>query len=165
MAFVDTQDTERDGGALYYADGASYILANVFTLAWDYGTPMVLSDYAFSGYDQGPPGGGGNSIATPSAAPARGSARNAGRPSPVWSAGTTRPAAPVANWWSDGSNAIAFSRGSAAWVAINAESTPVTEDFSTGLRRHLLRRDQRGGRRRGLHGRHGHGDRGLARPR
>ncbi len=66
VAFVDTQDTERDGGALYYADGASYILANVFTLAWDYGTPMVLSDYAFSGYDQGPPGGGGNSIATPS---------------------------------------------------------------------------------------------------
>ena len=42
-------------------------------------------------------------------------------------------AAPVANWWSDGSNAIAFSRGSAAWVAINAESAPVTEDFSTGL--------------------------------
>ena len=42
-------------------------------------------------------------------------------------------AAPVGNWWSDGSNAIAFSRGSAAWVAINAESAPVTEDFSTGL--------------------------------
>jgi alpha-amylase len=41
--------------------------------------------------------------------------------------------APVANWWTDGDNVIAFSRGSAAWVAINAESAPVTETFSTGL--------------------------------
>src|ERR1039457_425896 len=41
--------------------------------------------------------------------------------------------APVANWWTDGSNASAFSRGSSAWVAINAESSPVTETFSTGL--------------------------------
>ena len=74
--------------------------------------------------------------------------------------------APVANWWTNGSNAIAFSRGSAAWVAINAENTPVTEDFSTGLPAgDLLRRDQRRGHRRGLHRRHGHGERGAARPR
>ena len=66
VAFVDTQDTERAGGALTYADGAQYILANVFLLAWDYGTPRVLSDYAFSRYDQGPPSAGGNAIATPS---------------------------------------------------------------------------------------------------
>jgi alpha-amylase len=134
VAFVDTQDTERDGGALSYADGASYILANVFTLAWDYGTPMVLSDYAFSSYNQGPPSAGGNGIATPSCG------------SGTWQCEERWPAiagmvgwhnaagtAPVANWWSDGSNAIAFSRGSAAWVAINAENAPVTEDFSTGL--------------------------------
>ena len=36
-------------------------------------------------------------------------------------------------WWTDGSNAIAFSCGSSSWVAINAESSPVTETFSTGL--------------------------------
>jgi hypothetical protein len=41
--------------------------------------------------------------------------------------------AAVANWWTDGSNAIAFSRGSSAWVAINAEAAPVTQTFSTGL--------------------------------
>ena len=134
VAFVDTQDTERDGGALYYADGASYILANVFTLAWDYGTPMVLSDYAFSGYDQGPPGGGGNSIATPSCGTGTWQCEERW-PAIAGMVGwhNAAGAAPVANWWSDGSNAIAFSRGSAAWVAINAESAPVTEDFSTGL--------------------------------
>ncbi len=134
VAFVDTQDTERDGGALYYADGASYILANVFTLAWDYGTPMVLSDYAFSSYDQGPPSAGGNSIATPSCG--AGSWQCEQRwPSIAGMVGWHNAAgtAPVANWWTDGSNAIAFSRGSAAWVAINAENAPVTEDFSTGL--------------------------------
>ena len=134
VAFVDTQDTERAGGALTYANGAQYILANVFLLAWDYGTPRVLSDYAFSGYNQGPPGAGGNAIATPSCG------------SGTWECEQRWPAvagmvgwhnaagtAAVANWWSDGSDAIAFSRGSAAWVAINAENAPVTETFTTGL--------------------------------
>jgi hypothetical protein len=65
VVFVDDQDTERGGGALSYASGATYVLANIFTLAWDYGTPMVLSDYAYSSYDQGPAGAGGNAIAAP----------------------------------------------------------------------------------------------------
>ena len=134
VAFVDTQDTERDGGALQPADGAAYQLANVFLLAWDYGTPMVLSDYAFSSYDQGPPSAGGNAIATPSCG--TGSWQCEERwPAIAGMVGwhNAAGAAPVANWWTDGSNAIAFSRGSAAWVAINAENAPVTEDFSTGL--------------------------------
>jgi len=134
VVFVDDQDTERAGGALSYANGAAYVLANVFMLAWDYGTPKILSDYAYSSYDQGPPSAGGNAIATP--------ACGAGN----WECEQRWPAisgmvgwrgaagsAPVANWWSDGGNAIAFSRGSAAWVAINAESAPVTRTFATGL--------------------------------
>ena len=134
VAFVDTQDTERAGGALTYANGAQYILASVFMLAWDYGTPRVLSDYAFSSYDQGPPSAGGNAIATPSCGSGTWECEQrwpaiAGMVGWHNAAGTT----PVANWWSDGSDAIAFSRGSAAWVAINAESAPVTETFSTGL--------------------------------
>ena len=95
---------------------------------------MVLSDYAFSSYDQGPPSAGGNSIATPSCG--AGSWQCEQRwPSIAGMVGwhNAAGAAPVANWWTDGSNAIAFSRGSAAWVAINAENAPVTEDFSTGL--------------------------------
>ncbi len=134
VVFVDSQDTERAGGALSYTSGASYLLANVFLLAWDYGTPRVLSDYAFGSYDQGPPSAGGNVIAAPSCA------------NGTWECEQRWPAiagmvgwhnaagaAPVTNWWSDGSDAIAFSRGSAAWVAINAENAPVTGDFSTGL--------------------------------
>jgi alpha-amylase len=134
VAFVDDQDTERDGGALYYADGAAYTLANVFMLAWDYGTPMVLSDYAFSSYDQGPPSAGGNAIAAPVCGTGTWECEERW-PAIVGMVGWHNAAgtAPVGNWWTDGSDVIAFSRGSAAWVAINAESAPVTETFSTGL--------------------------------
>jgi alpha-amylase len=134
VSFVDDQDTERDGGALYYADGADYVLANVFMLAWDYGTPMVLSDYAFSSYDQGPPSAGGNAVAAPGCGEGTWECEERW-PAIVGMVGWHNVAgtAPVANWWSDGGNVIAFSRGSAAWVAINAESAPVTETFSTGL--------------------------------
>jgi alpha-amylase len=134
VVFVDDQDTERAGGALSYASGAAYTLANVFMLAWGYGTPKVLSDYAYASYDQGPPSAGGNAIAPVTC--------GAG----TWECEERWPAisgmigwhnaagsAPVANWWTDGSDAIAFSRGSSAWVAINAESSPVTETFATGL--------------------------------
>jgi len=134
VSFVDDQDTERDGGALYYADGAQYVLANVFMLAWPYGTPMVLSDYAYSSYDQGPPSAGGNAIAPVTCG------------SGTWECEDRWPqivgmvawrnaagSAPVANWWTDGGAAIAFSRGSDAWVAINDEPSPVTETFTTGL--------------------------------
>jgi alpha-amylase len=134
VVFVDDQDTERAGGVLSYPDGAEYVLANVFMLGWDYGTPKIFSDYAYSSYDQGPPSAGGNAIATPVC--------GAG----TWQCEQRWPAiagmvgwhnaagdAPVANWWTDGSDAIAFSRGSSAWVAINAESAAVTQTFTTGL--------------------------------
>lgn len=140
VVFVDNQDTERDGSMLDYADGADYTLANVFMLAWDYGTPEVMSDYAFSGYDQGPPSAGGNAISAPACAGVTGTGSGGWECEQRWpaiagmvgwhdAAGT----AAVQNWWSDGSNAIAFSRGSSAFVAINKESSPVSETFTTGL--------------------------------
>src|SRR6266851_6115549 len=133
VVFVDDQDTERAGGALSYASGARYTLANVFMLAWDYGTPKVLSDYAYSSYDAGPPSAGGNAIAAPGCGAGWECEQRwpaiAGMVGWRGAAGT----AAVQNWWTDGSDAIAFSRGSAAWVAIDDENSPVTRAFSTGL--------------------------------
>jgi alpha-amylase len=40
---------------------------------------------------------------------------------------------PVSNWYDDGSNLIAFSRGTKGWIAINNESTSQTHTFATGL--------------------------------
>ena len=37
------------------------------------------------------------------------------------------------HWWDDGADAIAFSRGDKGFVAINRESTPVTQQIPTGL--------------------------------
>jgi alpha-amylase len=134
VAFVDDQDTERDGGALYYADGAQYILANVFMLAWDYGTPMVLSDYAFSSYDQGPPSAGGNAIAPVTCGAGTWECEDRW-PQITGMVGWHNAAGsePVANWWTDGDDAIAFSRGGDAWAGINDESSPITQTFTTGL--------------------------------
>ena len=37
------------------------------------------------------------------------------------------------NWWDNGANAIAFSRGNKGFVAINRESTTVTQTVNTPL--------------------------------
>jgi alpha-amylase len=119
---------------LDYASGAAYTLANVFMLAWDYGIPEVLSDYAFSSFGQGPPSAGGNQIAAVTCGAGTWQCEDrwpaiAGMVGWRGAAGT----APVQDWWSDGSDAIAFSRGSGAFVAINDEQSPITETFTTGL--------------------------------
>ena len=53
--FVTNWDTARNEGALTYKDGAKYQLANAFMLAYDYGTPRLLSDYKWDENDNGAP--------------------------------------------------------------------------------------------------------------
>ncbi|CDR10953.1 alpha-amylase [Streptomyces iranensis] len=128
--FVDNWDTERNGSTLTYRDGADYTLANVFMLAWPYGSPDVHSGYEFSDNDAGPPNGG-----------AVGACYQDGWKcqhkwpeimSMVAFRNTARGAS-VTNWWDNGSNAIAFGRGDKAYVAINHESGSLTRTFQTSL--------------------------------
>ncbi|GAA2741291.1 carbohydrate binding domain-containing protein [Kitasatospora cinereorecta] len=128
--FVDNWDTERNGSTLTYKDGNSYTLANVFMLAYPYGSPNVYSGYAFTANDDGPPNGGTvnacfqdgwNCVhAWPQVANMVGF-RNA-----VAGTGLT-------NWWSNGNNAIGFGRGDKGYVAINHESGSITQTFQTSL--------------------------------
>jgi alpha-amylase len=128
--FVDNWDTERNGSTLSYKDGAAYTLANVFMLAWPYGSPDVHSGYEFGDNDAGPP--------------------NGGRVNACWQDGwkcqhkwpeiigmvalrNTAHGAAVTNWWDNGNNAIAFGRGDKAYVAINHESGPLSRTFQTSL--------------------------------
>ena len=136
VAFVADQDTERDGGALYYASGAPYLLANVFMLAWDYGTPMVLSDYAFSSYDAGPPGAGGNAIAPPGCGAGTWECEErwpaiAGMVGWHNAAGT----APVANWWTDASGELVYLAGNLSVLGLGqpdwAPGIPMTRVDAT----------------------------------
>jgi alpha-amylase len=128
--FVDNWDTERNGSTLNYKYGSTYTLANIYLLAWPYGSPNVYSGYEFSDNDSGAPGGG-----TVNACYSDG-----WKCQHAWPqiAGMVRfrnavSGTAVTNWWSNGGNAIAFGRGSKGYVAINHESGSLTQTFTTSL--------------------------------
>ncbi|NMM98590.1 alpha-amylase [Bifidobacterium olomucense] len=60
--WVTNWDTERNGSALTYKDGAKYLLANAFLLAYGYGQPHVYSGYYFADADDGAPGATDNAV-------------------------------------------------------------------------------------------------------
>jgi alpha-amylase len=138
-AFVENHDTERDGSTLSYKSGATDTLANVFMLAWNYGTPNVMSSFTFGSTDQSPPADG-NGYVTPVTCGAGWQCQHRTRAirNMVGFHNATRSSTTVSNWWSDGSNAIAFSRGPAGgasgWIAINNGSGAVAgRTYTTGL--------------------------------
>ncbi|MFD5057041.1 carbohydrate-binding module family 20 domain-containing protein [Streptomyces sp. NPDC058394] len=128
--FVDNHDTERGGDTLNYKHGANYTLANVFMLAWPYGSPDVHSGYEWSDKDAGPPNGG-----TVNACYSDGWKCQHAWPqisSMVGFRNTARGEA-VTDWWDNGGDQIAFGRGSKAYVAINHEGSSLTRTFQTSL--------------------------------
>lgn len=136
--FVDNHDTERNGSTLTYKDGANYTLANVFMLAYPYGSPDIDSGYEWSNADAGPPDGGAVSACW----------QNGWKCQHAWPEilrmvafrNATRGAA-MTDWWDNGGDAIAFGRGSKGFVAINHESASLSRTYQTSLAaRHLLQR-------------------------
>lgn len=147
LVFVDHHRLQREPGndaVLSWRDGALYDLANVFMLAWPYGTPRVLSSYAFADADAGPPSAedgttlrvhGGDGLGC-------GSAADSG-----WVCEHRQPAiaamvgfrnategAPVERWWSDPhAERIAFARGERGFVVINNTDEPMRQRLDTGL--------------------------------
>ncbi|PJN26994.1 carbohydrate-binding module family 20 domain-containing protein [Kitasatospora sp. CB02891] len=128
--FVDNWDTERNGSTLTYKDGSTYTLANVFMLAHPYGSPNVYSGYAFNANDDGPPNGGAVTACYQNGWNCvhawRQVANMVGFRNAVAGAAMT-------NWWSNGNNAIGFGRGSKGYVAINRETSAITQTFQTSL--------------------------------
>ncbi|MFJ5673941.1 alpha-amylase family protein [Streptomyces sp. NPDC093097] len=122
--FVDNWDTERNGSTLTYKDGAAYTLANVFMLASPYGSPNVYSGYAWTDKDAGPPPSGSSDWTGEHAE--REITGMVGFRNAVGSAELT-------NWWDNGGDAIAFGRGSAGFVALNAGDGEVNRTFATSL--------------------------------
>jgi alpha-amylase len=128
--FVDNWDTERNGSTLSYKDNATYTLANVYLLAWPYGSPNVYSGYEFTNTDAGAPNGG-----TVNACYTDGWKCQHAWPQIAHMVAFRNAVAgtAVTNWWSNGGNAIAFSRGAKGYVAINHETTALTRTFTTSL--------------------------------
>lgn len=128
--FVDNWDTERNGSTLNYKYGNTYTLANVYMLAWPYGSPNVYSGYEFSDNDAGPPDNGQVNACYTDGWKCQHAwpqiAAMVGFHNAV--AGTA-----VTNWWDNGNNAIAFGRGSKGYVVINHESSALTRTFTSTL--------------------------------
>ncbi len=135
VTFVDNHDTQRDGGnILTYKDGQLYTLANVFQLAWPYGSPKLMSSYAFTARDAGPPSDGAGRTNDVTCFSGGWVCEHRWRPitnmvgfhNAVRGTGT-------ANWWTNGENQIAFSRGTRGFLALNREGGALTRTFHTGL--------------------------------
>jgi alpha-amylase len=129
-SFVDNWDTERNGSTIDYDEGSTYTLANVFMLAWPYGSPNVFSGYTYGSADDGPPNGG-----TVNACYTDGWTCQHAWPQIANMVGFHNAVAGtgVTNWWTDGTNAIAFGRGDKGFVAINREGSAISQTFQTSL--------------------------------
>ncbi|WP_225412589.1 carbohydrate-binding module family 20 domain-containing protein [Stigmatella hybrida] len=139
VVFTDNHDNQRGHGAgganvLTYKDGGLYTLANVFMLGWPYGYPQVMSSYAFSNADVGPPG---SNVHNGSIVDCFGS---------TWQCEHRRQAianmvtfrkvtqgTPVSRWWDNGNNQVAFARTGKGFVVINREGGTLSRTFATGL--------------------------------
>ncbi len=131
VVFVDNHDTQRHGNGhgFNYKLGERYVLANVFMLAWPYGYPKVMSSFAFTDRDEGPP------VTTPD------DGCNAD-----WVCEHRLPAianmvafrkatagAPVTDWQQHGAAAISFGRGDVGHVVINAGEESIDVSVKTNL--------------------------------
>ncbi len=144
LVFVDNHDKQRGHGGggdyLTHKDPALYTLANVFMLAWPYGTPRLMSSYPFEQSDQGPPNDQG---ATRRVYREDGGDRCGSdwvcehRWGPIQRMvgfrAATRATQTVDHWWDNGGNQIAFGRGKLGFVVINRGERPLQERLQTGL--------------------------------
>lgn len=134
VVFIDNHDTQRSSPTLTYKDGVTYDLAVAFELAYPYGTPQLISSFAFDNPDAGPP------------ANADGTTQPASCDNSAWVCEHRRPIIAgmagfhaavqgegLTNWWDNGNGQIAFGRGAAGFVVINREGGELSQDFQTSL--------------------------------
>ncbi|MGA5872705.1 carbohydrate binding domain-containing protein [Streptomyces cinereoruber] len=127
---VANHDTERNGSSLSYRDGANYTLAHVFMLAHPYGAPSVHSGYEFGNRDAGAPGGGNVKACHSDGWSCQHAWRQIGN---MVAFRNVSEGSGLTDWWDNGNNAVAFGRGSKAFVAVNHEGGSLTRTFQTSL--------------------------------
>lgn len=143
VVFLQNHDTQHAGG-ISYRDGAAFRLANVWMLAQPYGYPSILSAYAFAypaGNSMGPRSDAEGWTLPVKCAESWATAANADwlcehrDPYIIRMVAFRRHVAgtEIVQWWDDGANAIAFSRGSRGFVAINRGASAVARTVTTAL--------------------------------
>ncbi len=139
--FVTNWDTERNGQALSYKDGAAFALANAFSLAYDYGTPRLISDYRFTDNDAGAPGATETSVPDVNFNEACATNDGPWNCEQRWT--PTRGMIAFHNYvhgtavdhWQEGADAavIAFSRTGKGFIAMNGGDEEASVEFETSM--------------------------------
>ncbi|GDY26923.1 hypothetical protein AHAT_28130 [Agarivorans sp. Toyoura001] len=140
VTFVTNHDEERhnpNGPIWHGVQGDGYFLANVFTLAYPYGYPKIMSGYYFNGdFDAGPPGSG---VHTGNACGFNGGNwvcehKWRGIANMVAFRNHTAGEWRITNWWQGGNDQIAFGRGGLGFVVINKRyGSNINQSFDTGM--------------------------------
>ncbi|KAG5345659.1 AMY1 amylase, partial [Acromyrmex charruanus] len=144
LIMIDNHDNQRGHGAggatiLTYKNPKPYKMAAAFMLAYPYGHPRIMSSFAFTDPNQGPPADSYGNIISPKIV--NGECVNG------WVCEHRWPqiyrmvqfrnlvnGENVHNWWSNGKNQIAFSRGAKGFIAFNVEgSSNLLKKLQTGL--------------------------------
>lgn len=139
VVFTDNHDNQRGHGSgghiITFKKPELYQLANIFMLAFPYGTPRIMSSYQFNNPDQGPPH---HSVHQDH--------QTINCFNNTWQCEHRWPAianmvkfreftdgTPLEHWWQDGRNRIAFSRGDKGFVAINRTNAPLVATIKTAM--------------------------------
>ncbi|WFE40809.1 carbohydrate-binding module family 20 domain-containing protein [Micromonospora sp. WMMD998] len=134
FAMVTNHDLERDGVVLSYKDGADYVLANYFALAYPHGKPSVYDSFTWSNRNQSPPSDSSGRVTdTVCGAAWNCLTRSAGIRGMVGWANAARPVKSVSDFTTVNDNVIGFHRGDRAWIGINDSGSAATATFATGL--------------------------------
>jgi len=135
VVFLDNHDTQRGGAPLTYKSGDIYTFATIFMLSWPYGYPKVMSSYYFTDHDQGPPSARVHDQGALRCDDGKNWVCEHRRPGIAnmvkWR--TVAESAAVANWQTLGPDQIAFSRGGAAFIALNRGDARLFSHVATGL--------------------------------
>jgi len=141
LLFLDNHDTQRNAGVLSYKDANLYALAQAFTLAYPYGRARVMSSFVSEGHENSPPALVDESIRRVHEP----EGINCGKGDwvcehrwPVISgavafSNATASHTDVTNWWTNGSDQIAFGRGSAGFFALNLSEETMTVELASEM--------------------------------
>lgn len=130
IVFIDNHDLQRayENNILTHRDGSSYILANIFMLAWPYGYPKIMSSYKFTNKNSGSP-------KTSPFDPQNELWLKEHRHYQITKMVKFRKfvnKTDVVNWWGD-NNVIAFGRGSRGFVIINNSKQVIKRWFKSSI--------------------------------
>ena len=142
LSFVQNHDTERNGDALNYKDGATDVLATQWLLASGYGHPQVYSSFTWTTSDDSPPANAQGYITTTDCSSAAWSCLDRDK-GVIGLVGFHNyvGSAPQANWWDDGGNVISFSRGHRGWGDLQQQQQGVDHHGPDRVAEgHVLRR-------------------------